>query len=262
MAREPADADSVEESLIDRRSFLKATGFAVTSAAAVGATSTTAQAATVGYGGGGYGTVVFGGGAGTVPVTVTTRAVTNVQATATTLTGRVDDLGSANSVDVAFEYRTSEANIWTRTLSQTTAAIGTVTQTVTELQANTEYVFRIVATANGTTYVGETESFMTAKLDVSPSIDNFVISKSEQLGDDRMFTVKWSVSDPTADLDTVEVVTVNDLSSMNFAVTDVSGASASGWDLFQFPVGTTLDVTLRVTDGAGKVTKQMKTVTL
>lgn len=95
-----------------------------------------------------------------------------------------------------------------------------------------------------------------------PTIDEFTIAKSEQLGTDRMFTVKWSVSDEAEDLDAVEVVVIDDTAEMNFAVTEVSGASASGWKVFQFPVDSTVDVTLRVTDSAGNVSKDTKTVTL
>ena len=261
MAREPEDADEVEASLIDRRSFLKTTGVVAASAAAVGSTSGTARAATGGYGGGGYGTVAFGMSA-TVPVTVTTGTAANVLETAATLAGRIDDLGAAGSAEAAFEYRTSESNVWTRTTPTTVTGAGTFRRTVTDLQDGTKYLFRAVATTNGVDHVGGEASFTTARADTSPSIDEFTVSPSERLGDDRMFTVNWTVADPNGDLDTVEVVTVKDVASMNFAVTDVNGASASGWDLFQFPVGTALDVTLRVTDGRGNVTKRTRSVTL
>jgi len=45
-------------------------------------------------------------------------------------------------------------------------------------------------------------------------------------------------------------------------VNDASGENASGWDLFQFPAGTELDVTLRAKDVAENVTKETKNVTL
>ncbi|WP_435181719.1 polysaccharide lyase [Halorussus sp. AFM4] len=100
------------------------------------------------------------------------------------------------------------------------------------------------------------------ELTAGPAVDSFDVSKSETLGDDRMFSVNWSVSDPDGNLDTVEVVVVKNGLDMNFAVTDVNGPSASGWDLFQFPIGTELDVNLRVTDSAGNVTEKTRTVTL
>ncbi|USZ69747.1 polysaccharide lyase (plasmid) [Halorussus salilacus] len=95
-----------------------------------------------------------------------------------------------------------------------------------------------------------------------PDIDRFEISKSQQLGDDRMFSVQWAVSENEDELDTVEVVVAEDEENMNFAVTDVSGESASGWDLFQFPVDTGLEVTLRAEDGGENVTTQTETITL
>lgn len=95
-----------------------------------------------------------------------------------------------------------------------------------------------------------------------PSVDRFEVAKSEQLGTDRMFSVRWAVSDAENGLDTVEVVVAESVSNVNFAVTNATGETASGWDLFQFPTGTELDVNLRVTDAAGNVTEQSKTVTL
>jgi hypothetical protein len=95
-----------------------------------------------------------------------------------------------------------------------------------------------------------------------PVVDSFSLTTSEELGDDRMVTVKWEVSDSESDLDVVEVV-VNDGSyNLNFAVTDVSGRSASGWDIFQFPLETTLNVNIRVTDTAGYTTKESQSIIL
>jgi hypothetical protein len=95
-----------------------------------------------------------------------------------------------------------------------------------------------------------------------PAIDEFTVSKSDQLGDDRMFSVRWAVSDEAEDLDSVEVVVIDDSATMNFGVTQVSGTSASGWDLFQFPMDSTIDVTVRVKDSAGNVSKETKSVSL
>lgn len=96
----------------------------------------------------------------------------------------------------------------------------------------------------------------------APTVDRFDVSKSEQLGDDRMFSVKWAVADTDGDLDVVEVVVHEGAADVNFSVTDVSGQSGSGWDLFQFPVGSTLDVTLRAKDEGDRVVKESQTITL
>jgi len=95
-----------------------------------------------------------------------------------------------------------------------------------------------------------------------PTIEGFAVSKSDQLGESRIFSVKWKVADSDEDLDVVEVVVNNGPADVNFSVQDVSGRSASGWELFQFPIGTSLDVTLRVEDSAGSAIKESKTVTL
>ncbi|WP_135825286.1 hypothetical protein [Halorussus ruber] len=94
-----------------------------------------------------------------------------------------------------------------------------------------------------------------------PAIDRFDVTKSEQLGDDRMFSVRWAVSGTDNGLETVEVVAAEG-TDINFSVNDASGDSASGWDLFQFPVGTSLEVNLRVEDTAGNTTKQTQSITL
>jgi len=102
---------------------------------------------------------------------------------------------------------------------------------------------------------GETESSV-------PTINSFSLATSEELGDDRMVTVKWDVEDSGNDLDVVEVVVSDGSYNLNFAVTDVSGGSASGWDIFQFPIGTSLNVSLKVIDTAGNTTQQSKSVAL
>jgi hypothetical protein len=96
----------------------------------------------------------------------------------------------------------------------------------------------------------------------APTIDEFTVSESDRLGDDRMFSVQWAVSDDSGDLDTVEVTVVEGTADVNFSVTDVGGSSASGWELFQFPVGSTVDVTLRVKDADSQVAKKTRTLSL
>lgn len=96
----------------------------------------------------------------------------------------------------------------------------------------------------------------------APTVERFRVTTSERLGSNRMFSVRWSVADPDANLDVVEVVVNTGPTDLNFSVSNVDGASASGWDLFQFPVGTNVDVSLRVKDASGNVTKQQQTVSL
>ncbi|MFC7079036.1 hypothetical protein [Halorussus caseinilyticus] len=95
-----------------------------------------------------------------------------------------------------------------------------------------------------------------------PTVKKFDVSKSNRLGGDRMFSVRWAASDADKDLDTVEVVVNDGSADVNFAVEDVSGKRASGWELFQFPTGSTMDVRLRVKDSSGNVTKRSQSVSL
>jgi hypothetical protein len=96
----------------------------------------------------------------------------------------------------------------------------------------------------------------------SLAIERFEVSKSGELGEDRVFSVKWAAADSDSNLDVVEVVVNDGASDVNFSVQDVSGSSASGWELFQFPVGSTLDVSLKIEDSNDNVVKESKTITL
>ncbi|WP_158058996.1 hypothetical protein [Halorussus halophilus] len=96
----------------------------------------------------------------------------------------------------------------------------------------------------------------------SPAIDGFRVTKSKRLGSNRMFSVRWAVSDPDENLDVVEVAVNTDPGNVNFSVSNVDGASASGWDLFQFPIGTRAEVSVRVEDASGNTTKRTTTVSL
>lgn len=111
-------------------------------------------------------------------------------------------------------------------------------------------------------YDGEEVTVDTLVEPYGPNVDRFDITKSEQLGSDRMFSVRWAISADSEELDTVEVVANEGGSDLNFEVTDVAGNEASGWDLFQFPVGTELEVNLRARDASDNVTKATKTITL
>lgn len=114
----------------------------------------------------------------------------------------------------------------------------------------------VAAVATGTGVAASSDSSS------SPTVDRFTISKSEPLGSNQMFVVKWGIADADEDLDVVEVAVTDGNSDLDFSVEDVSGASASGWEMFQFPTDRTLDVHLRAKDSAGNVTKNSQSVTL
>lgn len=96
----------------------------------------------------------------------------------------------------------------------------------------------------------------------SPAIEQFRVKTSQRLGSNRMFSVRWAVSDPDENLDVVEVAVNTGPGNVNFSVTNVDGAKASNWDLFQFPIGTRAEVSVRVEDASGNTAKRTKTVAL
>ncbi|WP_135828650.1 polysaccharide lyase [Halorussus halobius] len=127
---------------------------------------------------------------------------------------------------------------------------------------NRRSYLRLAGSAAAAAVTGTAGAVASQGSDSSPTIERFRISKSEQLGSDQMFSVRWTVADDEEDLDFVEVAANDGSSSLDFAVQDVSGGQASGWELFQFPVGKELDVHVRATDSNGDTSRKTKTVTL
>lgn len=260
MAREQGD-ETVETSLVSRRDCLKVTGLVVGSAAASARITGSVAATTVGYGEQGYGDGGYGG-ASTDPVVVFSEA-RDLTESSVTLVGEVSSMGTADSVAAAFQWRTQGASTWRRTEQTSVSSPSTYSETVTGLTPDTTYEVRaVVTTGSETTVTSTVQTVTTASPNTGPTVTEFDISISSTLDDDRIFTVNWGVEDVNHDLDTVEVVVSESSLSFNFAVTDVSGTTASGWDMFQFPIDSTLDVSLRVTDGRGNTTRTKKTITL
>ncbi|MFC4549727.1 MULTISPECIES: fibronectin type III domain-containing protein [Halorussus] len=161
MARDEKARDPVA-----RRTYLKLAGigmFSTTSVTAGGGTAAAAQ--TVGYGGGGYGLVAYGGSklVDANPA-VTVDGATNVTQTAATLGGVVSDLGGATSVTVRFEYRPVGATDWTATPEQSLSATGTFGRRLTGLAAGSDYEYRATATASdGDAAASSTVTFATKR---------------------------------------------------------------------------------------------------
>jgi subtilisin len=102
------------------------------------------------------------------PVAVSTDAASSVGETTATLSGSLDDLGGAESADVAFEYREAGTSGTTTTTATTETATGTVSTDVSGLAAGTDYEFRITATASdGDADTGTFSSFTTVTADTS-----------------------------------------------------------------------------------------------
>jgi hypothetical protein len=260
MAREHGTHRETVATPVSRRHYLKATGFLVGSMAASSVVAENVSANAIGYGASGYGESRYGGSS--IAPTVALTEIRNVTESSATFAGELTALGTADSVTVSFQWRKAGTEGWTTTKQTSVSRPSTYTATVTELSPDTTYEVRPIAVVGSELTTGEALTTTTAATETPPTIAEFEISKSEQLGDDRMFSVQWAVKDANHDLDTVEVVVAESPLSFNFAVTDVSGTTASGWEMFQFPIGSNLEVTLRVTDGRGDVTRTKKTITL
>lgn len=106
-------------------------------------------------------TVESGGGGQRTSPTVTTQAATEIGASSATLNGELADLGTANNVNVYFEY-SEDGETWTSTASQRLGTSGTFNETVSDLSSGTEYQFRAVAeTNNDGSDTGDNLSFTT-----------------------------------------------------------------------------------------------------
>lgn len=134
----------------------------------------------------------------------------------------------------------------------TTGAAAAVGDTAT---AATDIDDENVATA-------DEQTFSKTTANGEPEITTFTISKSKHGGSDRLFRVMWAATDGKRDLETVKVTTAENGSAMNSNLTPVSGGSAAGWEIFQSPAGTTLDVDVQLTDATGMVTTETQTVAL
>ncbi|WP_436924219.1 hypothetical protein [Halosimplex amylolyticum] len=104
-----------------------------------------------------------GGGGGDTDPVVSTGSASSVGTSSATLSGSLDDLGGASSVDAYFEWRESGASSWTATGSQSLSSTSSYSQTVSGLSADTDHEFRAVADASdGDAAVGSTNSFATS----------------------------------------------------------------------------------------------------
>ncbi len=103
--------------------------------------------------------------------TVFTDGATDVTDTAATLNGTLDDLGSASSADVYFQYRQVGASSWTATAAQTLSSAGSYSQDVSGLSSGVDYEFRAVADASdGQSDAGTTATFTTGSGDTSVAV--------------------------------------------------------------------------------------------
>ncbi len=98
----------------------------------------------------------------TAPPAVTTNPATDVTADSATLNGSLDDLGTASSVDVSFQWGET-TDYGNETPPQTMTAPGAFSGDLTDLEPNTTYHFRAKAVGNGASY-GDDTAFSTESM--------------------------------------------------------------------------------------------------
>lgn len=171
---------------------------------------------------------------------------------------------TATDVDAQIDARNTEYKTWYHTMDEYDVNGTLVWQLLEDTLYDEGDQFTIYYPRDSSTLdvLAQTASDLTETPANAPTIQNFTVSPSDQLGDNRMFSVQWEVADADGDLSLVEVVVSGPDLSLNFSTTQVSGKTASGWDLFQFPAGQAYDVTIRVSDQDNVVGKEQQTIQL
>ena len=261
-------AGSGRQSVFSRRSVLKLTGaLGAVAASSLGVGNVAAADSTAGFGEGGYGADGYGTEETTTSsLAVTTDGATDVQTTAATLTGSVTDLGGADSVDAAFEYRPVGGS-WSTTASQTVTATGSVSQSVSGLTSGTDYEFRTTAlSSSGESATGTAATFttVTETTESPPAITRFNVSEAGRKDPHAEITVNWDVTDVDADLAsvTLEIADSSGATLRSTAWNYDGIAAASDTDEFRFKKGGGVDyqVSITVTDQAGNTVSDQTTV--
>jgi len=99
------------------------------------------------------------------PPVVTTGAASEVTSSTAVLNGRLNELGSASSVTIAFEWGTTHSYGFAATAQNIGSAID-FTVALSNLLPNTTYYFRAIAVSDGS-YFGAEKSFKTS---AAPSV--------------------------------------------------------------------------------------------
>lgn len=110
------------------------------------------------------------------PPSVRTESATDIDASSATLNGDLRDLGTADEVEVFFEYREVGESDWTETTRRTKSETGEFSEVISGLDSNTEYEFRAVANSASGRDEGATNSFTTGSAPVEPFLSNLNIA--------------------------------------------------------------------------------------
>ena len=97
------------------------------------------------------------------PLSVTTNNARWITINGATLNGRLDDLGSFDSVDVSFEWGTTSGSLDKETRPRLKRRAGAFSARLQRLSPNTTYYFRAKAEGDGTIVYGDEFNFTTKK---------------------------------------------------------------------------------------------------
>lgn len=107
-----------------------------------------------------------------VPI-VSVTAPTDILATSATLQGSISDFGKANSADVYFEYRETDADSWQTTTAETLTSTGPFSVEVTDLAPQQRHEYRALAdTSDGDSATSETRTFETTNIVTMESVED------------------------------------------------------------------------------------------
>lgn len=150
-----------------------------------------------------------GSGGSPSPIAVSTRKATDVTGSEATLNGTLNDLGGANSANVAFQYQEAGASSWQSTSARTLSSTGGYSATVEGLSGSTDYEFRAVTTGSGgSTASGSTNSFTTGTTKTSDH--HLVIEMASDSGITYSATTTGQIRPgDAADLENNDAITQN-----------------------------------------------------
>jgi hypothetical protein len=112
---------------------------------------------------------LMGYGASLSSPLIETLAASNIEQTSATINGDLTSLGSADNVDLFFNYGTTSGVYTSTTTLTSTSSIGVFSEDLTSLTTLTEYFFRIGASSTDTFVYGDEKSFLPS--DISTTTD-------------------------------------------------------------------------------------------
>jgi subtilisin len=220
--------DDGSDTRLTRRHYLGVLGTA-SAAAVIGGASSAASATEHGYGGSGYGTGQYGGDEPvTDPVLKTSTVGTeSIDTTSATLVGDLTTLDSADTASVYFEWGPSTEDLPNQTATETVRATGEFDATVSDLESDTDYEYRAVATADGTTATGGSLTFRTDRVEGTPTIDRLTgVDVSNPRNPHVDAELEWAASIDQSELYAAELTLSDPDGELESWQYDLSGTSA------------------------------------